>query len=303
MALANSSITPPDSTVADYICLTKPSVTLLVVFSYVAGLLLAGGCGSIIIDAISVLATALASASSAAFNMWYDRDIDALMERTQKRPVASGVIAADDCLVFSFVLGLMALCLMASCVNYQAAALLFISMMFYCVVYTVILKRRTDQNIVIGGIAGSFPPLIGALAATGQVSTVTMLLFLLIFLWTPAHFWALAICRANEYRLCSVPMLPLTRGVVITKWYILAYTLLTICCSFTPCFMGEQRSGLIYFAAASFSAARFIYLALQMLRSGDSKDGAIELFLFSISYLFILLITIVVDHYVFISIT
>jgi len=289
-----------ESSIGDFIVLTKPSVTLLVVLSCITGMILAPAHINPVIAVIAVIATSLASASSAVFNMWYDIDIDSMMKRTQTRPLVRKVINAEDAIVFSFILGVLALALMAACVNYQSSFLLFFSMMFYCLIYTVWLKRRTDLNIVIGGAAGSFPPIIGWISTGAPLTIEPFILFALIFFWTPPHFWALAIHRSKEYELCNVPMLPVTRGFAHTKTQILAYTFVTVLTSLLPVFIGA--SGAIYFITALLFGARFLHLAY-LLKKEEGSTLSIKLFLFSITYLFSLLISLIIDHYAYIAIT
>jgi protoheme IX farnesyltransferase len=289
-----------ESSIYDFVELTKPSVTLLVVLSSITGMILANGEIHPITAIISTIATALGSASAAVFNMWYDRDIDALMLRTQKRPIVKGAVEADDAIVFSFILGIFAISLMAACVNYKSSFLLLFSILFYTVIYTMCLKRRTDQNIVIGGAAGSFPPIIGWMSVTDSISIEPIILFIMIFFWTPAHFWALAIYRRKEYAMCNVPMLPVTKGVKHTKKQILAYSIMTVIVSLMPYFIGMSR--LIYLVAALFLGAKFIYSAY-FLNKEKEAGSALKLFLFSITYLFLLFIILIIDHYVPITIT
>ena len=289
-----------ESSIADFITLTKPSVTLLVVLSSVTGMLLSPAHINPVVAVIAIIATSLGSASSAVFNMWYDLDIDSTMKRTQKRPLVRRVIDPEDAIVFSFILGIIALTLMAACVNYQSSLLLFFSMMFYCLIYTVWLKRRTDLNIVIGGAAGSFPPIIGWMSTGAPLTIEPFILFAIIFFWTPPHFWALAIYRSEEYRLCGVPMLPVTRGFDHTKTQILLYTIITVLLSLIPAFLGT--SGAIYLVTAIICGGRFLHLAY-LLKKEEGITLSIKLFLFSITYLFALLISLIIDHYAYIAIT
>ena len=292
------SASSKESTVGDFIELTKPSVTLLVVLSCAVGMVMAPLKVHHLVAWIALIATALASGGSAAFNMWYDRDIDALMIRTQNRPIVRAVIQPDDALVFAVALSLIAITLMAGCVSYVSALLLLLSIVFYCLVYTVWLKRLTAQNIVIGGIAGSIPPIIGWFSVSQTFAIEPIILFLLIFFWTPAHFWALAIHRRQEYAACKVPMLPITKGINYTKKSILFYVVATIASSLALCF--TNSTGLIYLISATCLAARFLYLAILLYYE---RITAIKLFLFSIAYLFILFAAIIIDHYVYIAIT
>jgi protoheme IX farnesyltransferase len=286
-----------ESTLGDFVELTKPTVTLLVVLSSLTGMILAPEPIHPLIAIISTIATSAGSASAAVFNMWYDIDIDAIMTRTQKRPLVRGSIHPDDAIVFSLILGIVAVSLMAAFVNYQSSLLLLFSILIYVVIYTMWLKRSSDQNIVIGGIAGSFPPIIGWISTGNSLTTLPIVLFLLIFFWTPAHFWALAICRVHDYASCDVPMLPVTKGIDYTKKQIFIYAILVVMTSIVPCLM--QEAGVIYAIVAGFCGLRFLYLAYLLLKE-ERSSYAMKLFLNSISYLFIILISLIIDHYVFI---
>ena len=297
--LSAQSANACESRVRDFIELTKPTVTLLVVLSSLTGMLLAGASIHPLIAIISTIATASGSASAAVFNMWYDLDIDAIMTRTQKRPLVRGSIHPDDAIVFSLILGIFAVSLMAAFVNYQSSLLLLFSILFYVVIYTMWLKRSSDQNIVIGGIAGSLPPIIGWISTGDSLRTLPIILFLLIFFWTPAHFWALAIYRAQDYASCAVPMLPVTKGIDYTKKQIFIYTILAVLTSSIPCLL--QDAGLIYAVTAGCCGLRFFYLAYLLLKE-EGFSYAMKLFLNSITYLFIILISLIIDHYVFIPI-
>ena len=289
-----------DSSIKDFIVLTKPSVTALVVLSSITGMILAPGYIDPFTAIIATIATALGSASAAVFNMWYDRDIDQLMPRTQNRPLVTKVIEQDDAIVFCVILGIFGLSLMAACVNYVSSLMLLCSMLFYCVIYTIWLKRSSDMNIVIGGAAGSFPPIIGWLNVCDYLTWQPIILFLIIFFWTPAHFWALAIYRSKEYELCHVPMLPVTRGIDHTKTQILIYTLLTVLFSAAPCVCNS--CGIIYAISTIGLGVRFIKIAYD-LKKQQGHSLAMKLFLYSIFYLFALLISFIIDHYVFFAIT
>ena len=291
LPLSNST----ESSAKDFIVLTKPSVTLLVVLSAITGIILAPEQTNPIAAITCVIATALGSASSASFNMWYDRDIDALMVRTKNRPIPSGAIHPDDGLAFSITLGILALTLMAACVNYLSSFILLLSIIFYCGIYTAWLKRKTDQNIVIGGIAGSLPPIIGWLSVNQTIGAAPIILFIIIFLWTPAHFWALAIYRKQEYSTCNVPMLPVTRGIHYTCKCILFYCVATVVSSLLMPL--ACQTSWIYVSTACILGFRFMQLAF-MLNFYQSKQLAIKLFFFSIFYLFALLTTLIIDQYV-----
>ncbi|MDP1964063.1 MAG: heme o synthase, partial [Reyranella sp.] len=210
--------------VRDYVDLLKPRVMSLVVFTGLVGVLIAPAHLHPFTAALAVLAIALGSGAAGAINMWYERDLDALMARTRNRPLPAGRVAPDDALGLGVLLSIFSVLLMAVATNFVAAALLAAAILFYVFVYTIWLKRRTPQNIVIGGAAGAFPPMIGWAAVTGDVSAVSIALFLLIFLWTPPHFWALALYRCDDYRRAGVPMLPVVAGARETKRQMLIYT-------------------------------------------------------------------------------
>ena len=271
--------------VADYLALLKPRVMSLVVFTGLAGLVAAPGELHPMLAAVAVLCIGVAAGAAGAINMWYDRDIDAMMQRTRGRPIPSGRVAAEDALAFGVTLSLFSVMLMGLAVNWTAAALLAIANGFYVFVYTVWLKRRTPQNIVIGGAAGAFPPMIGWAAVTGGVALESIVLFLIIFMWTPPHFWALALYREGDYAKAGVPMLPVVAGPAETRRQILTYTLLLVPLSLAPVALGT--AGWLYAAAAAGLGACFILLALRVLRDHGER-AARRLFGFSILYLFLL---------------
>src|SRR3954462_3520268 len=226
------------SRVRDYVDLLKPRVMSLVVFTGLVGLLIAPAHIHPFEAFLAVLAIALGSGAAGAINMWYERDLDALMKRTANRPLPAGRVAPDDALGLGVLLSIFSVLLMALATNFVAAALLMAAILFYVFVYTIWLKRRTPQNIVIGGAAGAFPPMIGWAAATGDVSAVGIALFLLIFLWTPPHFWALALYRSDDYRRAGVPMLPVVAGARETKRQMLLYTLILVPVALMPTLLG-----------------------------------------------------------------
>jgi protoheme IX farnesyltransferase len=267
--------------VRDYIDLLKPRVMSLVVFTGLIGVLIAPVHIHPFEAALAVLAIALGSGAAGAINMWYELDIDALMARTANRPLPAGRVAPDDALATNFV----------------AAALLVAAILFYVFVYTVWLKRRTPQNIVIGGAAGAFPPMIGWAAATGEVSLVGVALFLLIFLWTPPHFWALALYRSDDYRRAGVPMLPVVAGPRETKRQMLIYTLLLVPVALAPTLLGSV--GWLYGAVALAMSAAFIAQAVAVWHAPDDRRGhraARRMFKFSLLYLAILFAALPLDR-------
>jgi len=286
---AQNAARPYGSFGRDYIALLKPRVMSLVVFTGFAGLVVAPGELPPLQAAAAVLCIAVGAGAAGAINMWYDRDIDALMQRTCARPIPAGRIAPRKALAFGIALSLLSVIAMG---NLTAAVLLALATGFYVFVYTVWLKRRTPQNIVIGGAAGAFPPAIGWAAVTGQVDLGSIALFLIIFFWTPPHFWALALCRAGDYAAAGVPMLPVVAGKQETRRQILYYTLLLIPISFMPVILGT--SGIVYGVAAAAMGAWFLLLAFRIWYERNDRIAR-DLFRFSILYLFMLFSALVVD--------
>ncbi|MBO6838368.1 MAG: protoheme IX farnesyltransferase [Alphaproteobacteria bacterium] len=271
--------------VRDYIRLLKPRVMSLVVFSGFAGLVLAPGDLHPVLAAVAVLCIAVGSGAAGAINMWYDRDIDAVMTRTRGRPIPRGRIAADDALAFGTVLAAGSVFLMALAVNFMAAGILAAAILFYVFVYTMWLKRSTPQNIVIGGAAGAFPPMIGWAAVTGGISVESLVLFSLIFFWTPPHFWALALYRRGDYAEAGVPMLPVVAGVRATKLQMLIYTILLLPLAVAPYWLGI--AGPLYGAAAAVLGALFTLSAVAVWFDATDKSAK-RMFGYSIFYLFAL---------------
>ena len=288
----------------DFFALTKPRIMMLTSFTAFSGMVLGDGLNSIALQAIALLAITIGAAGAAALNMWYDRDIDRLMMRTKNRPVATGVIQPSDALVFAMLLSLFAVALLGLAGGWSAALLLAFTIVFYAVGYTMILKRRTVQNIVIGGAAGAFPPLIGWLASNPSPhSSIVepLLLVALIFLWTPPHSWALALLRSDDYKRAKIPMLPVVCGEKNTKRQVLAYslTLLPLALSFS--LLGQ--ASWIYTSIAVVLSLRFIVYALMMnigAKVSDKAAGA--LFGFSITYMFLMFALRIVDHKVYLQI-
>lgn len=281
-----------ESQVRDYVALLKPRVMSLVVFTGMAGIFLAPGHIHPLIAAIAVMCIALGSGAAGAINMWYERDVDALMKRTQNRPIPAGRVAAQGALEFATVMACASVFIMAVGVNFVAAALLAVAILFYVFIYTVWLKRRTPQNIVIGGAAGAFPPMIGWAAVTGSVSLESLILFAIIFVWTPPHFWALALYKSDDYAKAGIPMLPVIKGSDETRRQIVLYTLLLVAVSFAPLVIG--MSGVVYAIGAGLLGIEFLRLACKLYRS-YSEPLARKTFYFSISYLFLLFVLLMVD--------
>ncbi len=282
----------------DYVALLKPRVMSLVVLTGLIGLYLAPGPIHPVIAALAVLCIAVGAGAAGAINMWFDRDIDAVMVRTRNRPVAAGRVDAESALAFGIILAVAAIMLMGLTVNAIAASLLALTIGFYVFVYTMWLKRRTPQNIVIGGAAGAFPPMIGWAAVTGDVGLAGVVLFLLIFMWTPPHFWALSLYRDGDYARAGVPMLPVVAGRRETKKQILVYTVLLVPAALAPVAIG--LSGWLYGAVAAGLSLWFLYAALAVWRSGDGdgeSDGpARRMFLVSLAHLFGLFVALGLDR-------
>jgi protoheme IX farnesyltransferase len=283
----------------NYLELCKPKVVLLIVFTAVVGMLLAiPGQPPLELFAYSTVGIALASSSAAAINHFLDQKADAEMARTENRPLPRGELSSSHVIGFALALGIISMVILIFKVNTLTAILTLLSLVGYAIIYTVYLKHMTPQNIVIGGAAGAAPPVLGWCAMTGEVHPYALLLFLIIFVWTPPHFWALAIAKREEYAKVNIPMLPVTHGPEFTRWQILLYTILLLIVTLLPYLTG--MSGLIYLATALPLGITFIYYAIKMIRSKDNKT-AMKTFGFSIIYLMIIFAALLVDHYVFIS--
>jgi heme o synthase len=278
---------------SDLVALMKPRVMLLAVFTAVVGLTCAPGRLDPPTILVAVLAIAGGAGAAGALNMWYDADIDAIMSRTAMRPIPRGRVSRFEALSVGLVLGGVAVVVLALATNLMAAALLACTILFYVVVYTAWLKRSTRQNIVIGGAAGALPPVVGWAAATGDVGLQPLTLFLIIFLWTPPHFWALALNRSDDYARAGVPMLPVVAGRAATTRQILIYSGLLVLASELPWALGFAN--MAYGAIAAICGAPFLILAFQLNRSIGART-AHRLFVFSISYLFVLFAALLIDH-------
>jgi protoheme IX farnesyltransferase len=280
---------------ADFIALMKPRVMALAVFTALVGMTIAPGHLDPLVGSIAILAIAAGAGAAGALNMWYDAGIDALMTRTATRPIPRGAVTRVEALGFGLALAGIAVAVLGFALNGQAAALLAFAIFFYAVVYTVWLKRATPQNIVIGGAAGALPPVIGWAAAGGGLASEPLVLFLVIFLWTPPHFWALSLNRADEYAGAGIPMLPVVAGKPATARQILLYSLLLVPASMAPWALGF--AGTLYGTVAAFGAVIFVALAIQVSRSnGGDRRAAHRLFAFSIFYLFALFAALLADH-------
>jgi heme o synthase len=279
--------------VADYVEVLKPRVMALVVFTGLVGLSLAPGHLHPVLAAVAVLCIAVGAGSAGAINMWYDRDIDALMRRTARRPLPTGRMMPGEALGFGVVLGVGAVVVMGLALNSVAAALLAATILFYVFVYTIWLKRRTPQNIVIGGAAGALPPIIGWAAATGEIGWGAIALFAIIFFWTPPHFWALSLYRVDDYEAAGVPMLPVVSGSHETRRQILLYTLVLWPVTVGPWLLGV--AGALYATGALLLNAVFTGTAIQVCRD-DSDRSARRMFAFSLLYLFLIFSLLLVDR-------
>ena len=283
----------------DYLELTKPKVSLLIVFTAIVGMVLASP-GMIPLPALifGTIGIALASGSAAAFNHVLDRRIDEQMARTRRRPLPTGHLQKRHAVAFASLLGAVAMMVLWAFVNGLTAALTFCSLIGYAMVYTMWLKRATPQNIVIGGAAGAAPPVLGWAAVTNTIDPHALLLFVIIFTWTPPHFWALAIARRDDYAKVGIPMLPVTHGIPYTRLQIVLYTILLVLSTLLPYLSG--MSGLIYLAAAVVLDARFLYFVCALNR-GLRPELPILTFRFSITYLMLLFAALILDHYFLIT--
>ncbi|KTC75058.1 Protoheme IX farnesyltransferase [Legionella bozemanae] len=279
----------------DYLELCKPRVVLLMLLTVVVGMYLATpGWVSLSLLLFSLLGIGLCAGSAAAINHLVDKRIDAIMARTKKRPVASGQVSVRQALLFALIIGTLGLTVLVVFVNQLTAVLTFVTLIGYAGIYTGYLKRATSQNIVIGGLAGAAPPLLGWTAVTNQLDPQALLLVLIIFIWTPPHFWALAIYRYEEYQHAQIPMLPVTHGIAFTKLNIYLYTILLLVVSVLPFVIG--MSGLFYLIGALVLGMRFLFWSHKLYRT-DKPVVAMQTFRFSIVYLMLLFVFLLIDHY------
>lgn len=274
-----------ESRAADFFILLKPKVMSLVVFTGFAGMAVAPGFHAIhpFLAFIAMLCLAVNAGAAGAINMWFDRDIDAVMKRTAQRPLPQNRIAPGDALGFGVILSIISVMIMGLALNWLAAALLAIANLFYVFVYTVWLKRRTPQNIVIGGAAGAFPPVISWAAVTGDISLYPIILFMIVFLWTPPHFWALSLFANEDYKRAHIPMMTVVKGAAHTKWQMLIYTLILLPVSLAPYALGY--AGPVYALCAGLLGGLFVLSALRVLRSDDLRHARV-MFGYSVFYLF-----------------
>jgi protoheme IX farnesyltransferase len=283
--------------VEDYVALLKPRVMSLVVFTAIIGLLLAPGGINPAIGVIAILCIAIGAGGSGALNMWYDADIDAIMSRTANRPIPSGRVSRGEALAVGIICSGFSVAILGLATNLVAAALLAFTIFFYAVIYTMWLKRSTPQNIVIGGAAGAFPPMIGWAAVTGDITLPSIVLFLIIFLWTPPHFWALALYKQGDYGAAGIPMLPNVAGEPATKFQILLYSVILVGTTLLP--VALHQSGWIYGSVAVVTGIAFVYLAARLYAAPDKlamKKLARQLFTYSLSYLAVIFFALLVDH-------
>lgn len=287
--------------ISDYFALLKPRVMSLVIFTALVGMVLAPATISPVLASVALLAIAIGAGASGALNMWYDADIDSQMSRTAQRPIPAGRMPAADALAFGLILAVLSVTILGLAVNWLAAALLAFTIFFYAAVYTMLLKRRTAQNIVIGGAAGALPPVIGWAAMSGEIGLEPLVLFLIIFLWTPPHFWALALFRAGDYQKAGIPMLPVVAGDRATRRQIFAYTIGLALVGLLPWVLG--MAGPAYAAVSAILGLEFIRRAWRVLHDQDrlANRAAKQLFGYSILYLFALFAGLLIERLVFLS--
>ena len=286
------------SDVRDYIALLKPRVMFLVIFTAFVGFYMAPGHIHPVLGLTALICISLGAGAAGGLNMWYERDLDALMTRTAKRPLPDKRMAPDNALGFSIILAVLSVSLLGLAVSYKAAFFLAFTIFFYFVIYTILLKKNTPQNIVIGGAAGALPPLVGWVSVTQTVTIEPLILFLIIFMWTPPHFWALALYKNADYQKANLPMLPVVKGKKITKIYILIYTLLLAPLTLTPYFIG--MSSWVY--AVSTAPLSFIFIGYAIGLFKNEKIAP-SMFKFSIFYLFWVFLIMMLDHVIIFSVS
>ena len=283
------------SSVNSFFQLMKPRVMSLVIFTSVVGLLIAPNQVHFLTAALSLIAVALGAGAAGALNMWYESDLDALMTRTCLRPIPTGKVSRNQALFFGIATSFTSIIALYFFSNFLSAVMLSITILFYVVVYTIWLKQRTPQNIVIGGAAGAFPPIIGWTIATGSITFEPILLFLIIFFWTPSHFWALSLYKTEDYTNARIPMLPVVSGIKTTKINIFIYAVILFFISITPYFLGYF--GITYFISSLFLGGYYVYLCYKLLVEKDEeKKIARKIFVYSILYLFLIFTIILIDN-------
>ncbi len=283
-----------EASVGDYFSLLKPRVMSLVVFTAMAGLWVAPNVTDMhpVLVIVALLCIAINAGAAGAINMWFDRDIDAIMKRTKNRPLPLNKMHPDEALSFGIILSLLSVMMMGMATNWVAAGLLAFANFFYVVIYTIWLKRSTPQNIVIGGAAGAFPPMIGWAAVTGDITLTSIALFAIIFFWTPPHFWALALYANEDYKRAKVPMLPVTHGEKHTKIQMMIYSLIMLPISISPYFL--NISGMGYLVTASLLSLFFIYTNVRVLTDATHKSAKL-MFGYSVFYLFAIFLALMID--------
>ena len=276
--------------------LMKPRVMSLVIFTCVVGLLISPNSVDLINSSISIIAVALGAGAAGSLNMWYEADVDALMKRTCLRPIPTGKVTKNQALVFGLLISLLSIFILYTFSNFLSALMLFITIFFYVVIYTIWLKKKTPQNIVIGGAAGAFPPVIGWTIASNSISFEPILLFLIIFFWTPSHFWALSLYKTEDYTNAKIPMLPVVSGIRTTKINIFVYAIILLIISLAPYFF--NYFGLTYLFSSTILGLYYTYLCYELLKSkneNDEKNISKKIFVYSIAYLFLIYLIILLD--------
>jgi len=275
----------------------KPRVMSLVIFTCVVGLLIAPNQINFLYSSLSLICVALGAGAAGTLNMWYESDIDALMKRTCLRPIPTGKITRKEALIFGLLTSLISIIALYFFSNFLSALMLFITITFYVVIYTMWLKQRTSQNIVIGGAAGAFPPIIGWTIASGNITLEPIILFLIIFFWTPSHFWALSLYKTEDYTNAKIPMLPVVAGIKTTKINIFIYSIILFFISISPYFL--NYSGFTYFVTSLFLGLYYVFLCYKLLvEVSDDKKIAKKIFIYSILYLFLIFTFILIDNIV-----
>lgn len=282
-----------NSSVRDFFSLLKPRVMTLVVFTGGVGMFLAPGEIHPFVALIAIFCISLGSGAAGAINMWYESDIDSIMDRTKNRPIPAGRVCKNSAIEFAVISAFSSVLIMLLAVNIVAALLLLSAILFYVFIYTIWLKRRTPQNIVIGGAAGAFPPMIGWAAVTSSISLESVVLFLIIFLWTPPHFWALALYKNEDYKKAGVPMLPVVKGSTYTRLNIVIYTIILFITSLMPYFIGMFNE--VYLVTATLLGGYFTYLSLKLYRN-YSEQLSRKTFKYSLLYLFVLFLSMMLDR-------
>ena len=273
----------------------KPRVMSLVIFTCVVGMLIAPSQINILSASISLIAVAIGAGAAGCLNMWYEADLDALMSRTCLRPIPTGKVSKFQALIFGLLTSVFSIMILYFFSNLLSALILTITIFFYVVIYTMWLKKRTAQNIVIGGAAGAFPPIIGWTIATGSISVEPIILFLIIFFWTPSHFWALSLFKSDDYSNANIPMLPIVAGIKTTKVNIFVYSIILLIVSLVPYFFGYF--GLLYFLSSLILGAYYVYLCFKLLIKEENDNNiSKKIFVYSILYLFLIFSIILIDN-------